>query len=371
MKFTIEKDVLFKALQRVTSVVEKRNTIPILANVVLDASDDGLRLKATDLDMEISELVECEVEESGAVTLHAFTLREIVGRFSGGGTVAFADDPEAMRVSVKSGRSRFNLFYLPVTDFPDVSLGIMPHRFRLPVSELLAVFNCAQVAMSTDETRYYLNGIYLHAADTDNGWRLRGVATDGHRLARQDVPLPEGAQEMPGVILPRKMVREAIKLLTGVRGEILVQMSPNKVRLAFGDICIVSKLIDGTFPDYMRVIPTEDGHPMQANCELLSQAVGRIAVVSDASGVPVKFCVSNDELTIRASGTNADAVEGLPVTYEGGALEIGFNARYIADLLAQIGGEFVTFSMSGPSAPAVIRDSGDDGVLYVLMPMRV
>lgn len=369
MRFSIERDVLLKALQRVTSVVEKRTTIPILANVVLAASEDGLILRATDLDMEISEVVQAEVDEAGSVTLPALTLRDIVGKFTGAATISFAVDLERMSVQVKSGRSRFNLQYLSSEDYPEVGLGRMSHRFKLPLADLLVLLNSTALAMSTDETRYYLNGIFLHSLEVPQGWRLRGVSTDGHRLARMDVVMPEGAEGMPGVILPRKAVRELIKLLQGGKGDVAVEVSAAKMRFILGDVALVTKLIDGTFPDYMRVIPQDEGKPMKANSELLSQAVSRIAIVSDGSK-PVKFVIVGGELTISSRGQGSDASETLPVEFDG-EFEVGFSARYLAELFAQIGGEFTVFGLTERSAPAIIRDSAEDEALYVLMPMRV
>jgi DNA polymerase-3 subunit beta len=250
MRVTIERSAFLKALNHVQSVVERRNTIPILSNVLVRAMSGAVKLTATDLDVEIIEEAPAEVTQEGAATVPAHMLYDIVRKLPDGAQLELDQGPDRGRVTIVSGRSRFALQALPPEDFPDLAAGEPANRFALPAASLKLLIDKTRFAISTEETRYYLNGIYLHeVADT-----LRAVATDGHRLARAQVPLPEGAKGMPGVIVPRKTVLELAKLIEAEEGEIAVALSPAKVRFSFNGLVLTSKLIDGTFPDYERVI---------------------------------------------------------------------------------------------------------------------
>ncbi|MEJ2123210.1 MAG: DNA polymerase III subunit beta [Alphaproteobacteria bacterium] len=372
MRLLIEKNLLLKALQHVTSVVERRNTIPILANVSLSAEGGALRLKATDLDIEVTETIPAEVSEAGGTTVPAHTLHDIVRKLPDGSQIEFTLKPDDGRITLKSGASRFHLACLPADDFPDLGAGAMPHHFEMHPQDLSRLMGKTRFAVSTDETRYYLNGIYLHAAETSEGWRLRGVATDGHRLARMDVELPEGAQEMPSIILPRKTVHELGKLLTDPDGKVTIDLSPSKIRFTIGDVVLTSKLIDGTFPDYQRVIPQNNDKSMSAETTVFISAVDRVSTLSSEKGRAVKMELANGMLTLSVHNPESgSATEEIAAEYEGEALEIGFNARYLLDIAEQLESERAVFKLSDPSAPTVIEDEKDASALYVLMPMRV
>ena len=372
MKLTIERAALLKSLAHVQSVVERRNTIPILSNVLIEAADGRLDLAATDMDLNIVEGVAAEIADAGATTAPAHTLYDIVRKLPDGAQIEIATSGDSGQMTVKSGRSRFTLATLPKEDFPAAGDGDLPQHFALQPNELRNLIDRTRFAISTEETRYYLNGIYLHAASDGELPVLRAVATDGHRLARFEMPLPEGAAEMPGVIVPRKTVGELRKLIDETDETIAVSLSDTKVRFAFASTVLTSKLIDGTFPDYERVIPEGNDKIMQVGCREFASAVDRVSTISTEKSRAVKMAVANGNLVLSAtSPENGSATEEIEIDYGGGALEIGFNSRYLLDIAQQIEGDAAQFALADAASPTIVRDVDDNSALYVLMPMRV
>ncbi|WP_417462374.1 DNA polymerase III subunit beta [Kordiimonas sp.] len=371
MKVTIERNSLLKTLGHVQSVVERRNTIPILSNVMIEADGDVVSMTATDLDIAIIERTSASVSQGGAITVPAHTLFDIVRKLPDGAEVELTAE-ENDRLIVKAGRSRFTLACLDKEDFPVMSEGDMPHRFELAAAELKRLIDKARFAISTEETRYYLNGIYLHVATTDDGSTLRAVATDGHRLAQVEQDVPEGAAGMPGIIIPRKTVGEIRKLIDEVEGNIQISLSDTKIRFAYDGAVITSKLIDGTFPDYSRVIPKGNDKMLEMDCRLFAEGTDRVSTISSDKTRSVKLSIAKDTLTLSVNSPDSGtATEELAASYGADALEIGFNSRYLLDILAQVEGDTVQVFLADPSAPTVLRDMVDEGALYVLMPMRV
>lgn len=372
MELTIERGVLLRSLGHVQSVVERRNTIPILSNVLIDAGDGKVSFTATDLDLAIVDTVEASVSQPGATTVSAHTLYDIVRKLPEGAQVELGLDADGGRIRLSAGRSKFTLSCLPRDDFPIMSEGDLPHRFDISAADLKRLIDKTRFAVSTEETRYYLNGIYLHAAETDGVPMLRAVATDGHRLARVELPLPEGAAGMPGVIIPRKTVAELRKLIEENDETITVALSDAKIRFAFKDAVVTSKLIDGTFPDYGRVIPTGNDRSLEVDAKIFSGAVDRVSTISTDKSRAVKLELTSDRLTLSATSTeNGTATEELSVSYSDGDLTIGFNSRYVLDIADEIEGDVARFKFADAAAPTLVLDSADDGALYVLMPMRV
>ena len=275
MKISIERAVLLRAVSQAQSVVERRNTIPILANVLIEAEGDQVSFRATDLDIEVVDKVNATVERAGSTTVNAVTLHEIVRKLPDGALVNLADDGATGRLTVEAGRSNFALATLPKEDFPQMASSEYAANFAAPAPVLRRLFDKSKFAISTEETRYYLNGVYMHVADGDGGKVLRCVATDGHRLARIDADLPAGAEGMAGVIVPRKTVNELRKLLDDDEASIAVSVSETKVRFATPEITLTSKVIDGTFPDYGRVIPTGNTRRMEVDAADFARAVDR------------------------------------------------------------------------------------------------
>ena len=371
MKLTIERAALLKSLGHVQSVVERRNTIPILSNIKLEAADGRLGLNATDMDLDIVESVAAEITSPGATTVPAHTLYDIVRKLPEGSQVEFESDGDG-QLRLSSGRSRFTLASLPTDDFPVLSEGGLDHQFSLPAAEIKALIDKTRFAISTEETRYYLNGIYLHAAERDGAAVLRAVATDGHRLASAEVPLPDGAKDMPGVIVPRKTVGELHKLVDEMTDDIAVGLSETKIRFAVGDAILTSKLIDGTFPDYNRVIPDGNDKTMEVDTKLFADAIDRVSAISSEKSRAVKLKITGDGLTLSSSSPDSgSATEELEVSYKGEDLEIGFNAGYLLDITRQIEGPGTRLLLADAASPTILSEVDDTGALYVLMPMRV
>jgi DNA polymerase III subunit beta len=372
MKVTVERAALLKSLGHVHRVVERRNTIPILANVLVRAERSKLSFKATDLDLEETETIPAEVGQGGATTVPAHMFYEIVRKLPEGAQIVLEASGDRAVLAIRAGRSRFTLQTLPESDFPDLAAGDMTHKFKVSAPDLKRLIDKTQFAISTEETRYYLNGIYLHSAGTNKLPTLRAVATDGHRLAQVELPLPDGASGMPGIIVPRKTVGEVQRLIENNEAEIGVELSPGKIRFTLGDVMLVSKLIDGTFPDYSRVIPTGNDKELVVDKKEFEQAVDRVSTVSSERGRAVKLSLSSGRLML--SVTNPDsgsATEEVEVEYGSDPLDIGFNSRYLLDIAAQIEGEAAVLKLADPGSPTLIQDRDSKNALYVLMPMRV
>jgi DNA polymerase-3 subunit beta len=358
MKLTIERAALLKSLGHVQSVVERRNTIPILSNVLIEAKGDRVSLTATDMDLAIVEHTAAEVSAPGAATVPAHMLYDIVRKLPEGAQVQLELGGDGGQVAIKAGRSRFTLQTLPKEDFPTTASGDLPHRFPLSAVDLRSLIDHTRFAISTEETRYYLNGIYLHAHSTGKQQALRAVATDGHRLARVEMPLPEGAEKIPGVIVPRKMVGEVRKLLEEVDGSVEVSLSDTRVRFAFEDTVLTSKLIDGSFPDYQRVIPTGNDKVLEIDRREFRDAIDRVSTISSEKSRAVKLSLKPGTLTISAtSAENGTAIDELEVKYDGTPIEID--------------GDGLQMVLADAVAPTLVRDMADAMALYVLMPMRV
>lgn len=372
MKFSIERGTLLKALAQAQSVVERRNIIPILANVLIEAEGNQVSLRATDLDIEVVDRAPAMVERAGATTVSAVMLHEIVRKLPDGSLVNLAEDSVTCRLTITAGRSTFSLATLPKEDFPVMASSEYSTNFSVPTLVLRRLFDKAKFAISTEETRYYLNGVYMHIATVESGPVLRCVATDGHRLALIDAVLPEGAQAMPGVIVPRKTVSELRKLLDDDEATIAVSVSETKIRFATPAITLTSKVIDGTFPDYTRVIPTGNTRRLEVDASEFAKAVDRVATVSSERSRAVKLSLQQDclVLSVNAPGSGA-AEEELAVAYGDEPLEIGFNAKYLLEIASQVDRENAVFLFNSSGDPTLMREGNDLSAVYVVMPMRV
>jgi DNA polymerase-3 subunit beta len=367
MKATIERATLLKSLGHVQSVVERRNTIPILSNVLMEAREDGsLRLMATDLDLQVDESVPANVSQAGATTVSAHTVFDIVRKLPEGSQVELSAADGKMQVV--AGRARFNLSTLPRDDFPVIAEGELPTRFELPAATLREIIEKTRFAISSEETRYYLMGIFFHVVDD----QMRAAATDGHRLARVTIARPDGAEGMPDVIVPRKAVQELYRLLEELEGTVEISLSPTKIRFGLGSAILTSKLIDGTFPDYNRVIPTANDKLLKLDPKSFSAGVDRVSTIASEKTRAVKISVDRDKVTLSVtSPENGVATEELAADYGNDGIEIGFNARYLLDILGEIDGDTVEVHLADAAAPTLLRESDKSNALYVLMPMRV
>ncbi|QEO18295.1 DNA polymerase III subunit beta [Acetobacter vaccinii] len=374
MKFSAERATLLKALAHIQSVAEKRNTIPILANVLIQANGQQLSLKATDMEIEVVEQVPATIMREGSSTAPAAVLYEIVRKLPDGVAVELDQADSDGPLHLRAGRYTTRLNVLPVDDFPSMGTGEFPHTFQVQSSVLRALIDRTRFAISTEETRYYLNGIYLHVTDVDGEAKLRAVATDGHRLARMETDMPEGAAQMPGVIIPRKTINELRKLVDEAPEEVAVALSETRIQFTAGPITLTSKLIDGTFPEYERVIPRGNTRVLRVGKKEFSNAVARVAAISQERSRPVKLALEPGLLTLSASsaeqGVAKEELDDSTVSYDSEALEIGFQARYLNDITDQVENE-AEFIFADSASPTIVRDVSTPSALYVLMPMRV
>lgn len=369
MKFQIDAKALTGALAATGKIVERRNTIPILANAVIEARNDGIILKATDLDVEVSVGAAASVIEPGAVTIPNHLAQDIAKKMVG--EITFTLPSGEHMATLSAGRSKFRIQTLPVDDFPSISVGGFTHSFVMPGAALSGLFRDLQFAISTEETRYYLNGIYMHAHD--DGKLLRAAATDGHRLARAEVPAPEGVAGMPGIIVPRKAVAEVIAIGDAANAaEVTIDISESKIRFSCGSTVLTSKLIDGTFPDYNRVIPTGNNIVANVDARELAAAADRVSTISTERGRAVKLRLERGALTLAANSPDAGSAEdAIDVDYDADPMEIGFNARYMTDVLKTLGEGETRIALSDPGSPTLFTNEKNAGLLLVLMPMRV
>lgn len=374
MKFKAERATLLRALAHIQSVAEKRNTIPILANVLMSAEDGLLRLTATDMEIAVVEEIAAEVLRPGVTTAPAAVLYDIVRKLPDGSVVELDHSGSEAPLSLRAAKYATSLNVLPVDDFPSMVAGDLPHSFALSAATLRGLIDRTRFAISTEETRYYLNGIYLHVAEGQTGPMLRAVATDGHRLARVETELPSGAEGIPGVIVPRKTINELRKLLDEGAADIEIFVSDTRIQFKAGPVLLTSKLIDGTFPEYERVIPKGNDRILRVGKRDFADAVGRVAAISQERSRPVKLSVAPNLLTLSAvspdQGMAKEELDETSVAYQSEPIEIGFQARYLNDITDQIETE-VEFAFADSAAPTLVRDTNSPSALYVLMPMRV
>lgn len=369
MHLTIDKNTLSKGLQTVSRVVASRNTIPILSNVVLSAEGTNLSLVATDLDIEISLSIPANVIVPGETSLNAKLLTEIARKMPTDEVAIKVEDGNA---TASSGQSKFNLQTLPASDMPSLSVGELTHNFEMKAADFRKMLKRCAFAISTEETRYYLNGVFLHSTSDEFGsLKLRAVATDGHRLAKTEIDAPEGSGGMPGIIVPRKTVAEVDRILD-IDANVEIGVSESKIRFIAGNAVLTSKIIDGSFPDYTRVIPAPSNQKATAQKASFGACVDRVSTISSTRGRAVRMTFSEGGcLMYVSSPDHGEAQEEIALDYGGEAITIGFNAQYVGDILSNCETDQVEFFLTDAGSPARIHPVGDSSTTYVLMPMRV
>jgi DNA polymerase-3 subunit beta len=336
---------------------------------LIESDASKVSFTATDMDMDIVETVGCIVSSQGKLTVSAHTLYDIVRKLPDGSEIQI--ELIDLNVEVSAGKSRFILPTLPVDDYPVMTEIEKGNEFSLEAVDLANLIDNTKFAISSEETRYYLNGIYLHVPDIKSD-KLRAVATDGHRLAQAEVPIPKGAENMPGVILPRKAVGEVRKLIDSTDGLVTIIISKTKAKFIFPTSILTTKLIDGSFPDYQRVVPKENLNKLLVSNSHFSKAIDRVSTVSMEKSRAVKLSLSNNVLLLQVNSHDlGNASEELDVNYTSDPIDIGFNARYLLDISGQIQGKDIELSLSDSASPALITDPDQEGVIFVLMPMRV
>ena len=375
MEFKINSTDLLKALSHIHGIVEVRHTLPILSNIILEAKDDKLILSSTNLDIYCSDKIKAEVLQSGEVSVSAVTFFEIIKRLPSGSEVLMIMEEGENEIRLTCGRSKFNLSTLKTDDFPIISDSDLSTNFVLSADELVRIIDKTKFAVSNEETRYYLNGIFLHKAERNSIQFLRAVATDGHRLAQYDIPLPQGAEDITGIIIPKKTIYELRKVLDDANGDVSVSLNENKIKFSFNDLKVVSKVIDGTFPDYTKVIPQKNDKNFKTNNSDLKNAIDRVSAVAaneESKSKAIKFCIENNSLSLSVeSQSKGSANEMIDVNYSGDKVDIGFNSKYIIDICNEVDGDEISISLSDSISPAIILDKTDENLFFVLMPMRI
>ncbi|MBA4750493.1 MAG: DNA polymerase III subunit beta [Alphaproteobacteria bacterium] len=370
MNLILEHADFLKALSHAQGVVEKRTTVPILSHVLLETGEDSLMITATDLELAVIEKIPAEIHAGGRVTVPASTLYDIVRKLPEGAQILLRFDGEKGRLFIEAGRSKFELSCLPADEFPRVSVTELPHKMTLPAKQLQRLLERTRFAMSTDEAHYTLNGIYL-SFDTEAG-ALNAAATDTHRLAHSSTPVGAEGRDTPGIILSRKTVAELQKLLSDASADIEISLSDTQIACRFDDVQLISRLVDGAFPDYKAAIPQENQHKLAIDATPFLRALDRVAILCEEKNRGVRLSLQQDKLTLFASGRDTGAAdEEMEVEYTGAPLEVGFNVSYLMDVARQTGDGEMLFEFSDSLSATLIRDSKDERTLYVLMPLRV
>ena len=375
MDFRVNSTDLVKALSHIHGIVEVRHTLPILSNIIISAEDNKLSFSSTNLDIFCSDSINAQISQNGNTSVSASTFYEIVKRLPSGSDIQITLSEEDSTLMIKCGRSKFNLTTISPEDFPKISTDDLSTKFILSATELKRMIDKTKFAISNEETRYYLNGIFFHRTQKNSIDILRAVATDGHRLAQYDIPLPQGANEINGIIIPKKTIQELRRVLDDASGDINIELNENKVRFSFSNMQITSKVIDGTFPDYTKVIPSiNDKVVITKNDELKSsiERVSAVAINEEAKSKAIKLFIDTNKLLLNVdSSARGSAVEEIDINYEQDKVEIGFNSRYLIDICNEIDGEKITLKLLDSTSPAIILDESDENLFFVLMPMRI
>ena len=375
MDFKVNSSDLLKAISHIHGVVEIRHTLPILSNMIITAKDGCLKLCSTNLDIYCSDRVNAEVVSPGEISVSASTFHEIIKRLPNGSDLHATLDEESSSLILKCGRSKFNLTTMKTDDFPTIADSDLDTNFVLSATELIRMIDKTKFAISNEETRYYLNGIFFHKTQKNSIEILRAVATDGHRLAQYDIPLPQGAEEMTGLIIPKKTILELRRVLDDANGDINISLNDNKIKFSFSDLTIISKVIDGTFPDYTKVIPKNNNKVFATNSDELKSAIDRVSAVSISEEIKskaIKLLIESNKLLLSVESlSKGSANEEVDINYNEEKVEIGFNSRYLVDICNEIDGEEIIIHILDSISPAIILDKSDENLFFVLMPMRI
>lgn len=366
MQLSVERETLLRPLQHVIGVVERRQTLPVLSNVLIEVRSGQLTITATDLEVELSARTDIQGGEDGAVTVPGRKLVDIVRNLSENAVIDLRENKD--RVVLKSGRSRFTLATLAASEFPKSESMEADASFSLSQGELKKLLEATNFAMAVQDVRYYLNGLMLELGKN----RIKTVATDGHRLAMADADVADFDGGDRQVIVPRKGIQELIRLLDTEDSDVTVGVGQNHVSIAMAEVSMVSKLIDGRFPDYDRVIPKGGDKIVSAERLVIRQALTRTSILSNEKYRGVRLKLTTGQLEVQAHNPEQEeAEEQLEVNYDGPDLEIGFNVNYLLDALAVMNGEVVDIQLIDSNSSALLKDAGDDKCLFVVMPMRL
>ena len=374
MKLTLSKLDFVKSLSFIQNIVESKSTIPVLTNVLLEAKQGRLHLSGTDMDMTISDKIKIKnIEEEGTTCVPAHILYNVIKELSDDKPVNLSYDKNNKKLYVTSFKSKFTFSCLSKDDFPVLTTENYKTSFLLKSSILKEMIDKTYFAISNEETRYYLNGIFFHTIKLNNKFFLRSIATDGHRLAQCETISPAAANNIFSTIIPKKLIFELRKLIDEVEDEIKIDLSERKIKFSFGETVLISKLIDGKFPDYEKVIPKDTKNSLSIDRKIFLESINRIATISSEKSKAIKLNLNRNKLTISANNLEegGSGIEEIEINYNGPTLDIGFNAGYLKEIIHQFNGKEVTILFSDSTAPTIIKDIAKTETLYVLMPMRV
>lgn len=375
LKFHIKvsKQILLKAISHVQTAVERKNIIPILSNIKISAENDILELSATDMEIEIKEQISAEILENGAVAIEASTLFDIVRKLPDSQFISIKLDNAINKLVIESTKCKFLISYLESDKFPSIDYGDLPYILKFTASDLIKIIDRIKNSISADETRYNINGIFLHEAIKNNEKYLRAVATDGHRLSLIEILLPQNKSNLKDIIVPRKTILELRRLLDSINNEVIIEFSGNKAKFTFDNIKLISKLLDGTFPEYQDLIPHNNQIIMKINKKQFAEAIDRVSIISFDKLKSVKLILRHNLLIISTAGSSSEsATEEINIDYSYQEMEIGFNARYLLEIILSISGDEVEcFFDQDIDGAVLIRDANNISAIHVIMPMLV
>ncbi len=371
-EINVEKTKLLKALSHVHNIVEKKTTIAVLSHVKFDANSENLTISATDMDIAVVETVEASVQKQESLTLPAHKLFEVIRKLPDDSVINLScQTSNTSQVHIKAGMSKFILNSLPATEFPSFEQEKFDQSFKFPTKDLKNILTKTKFAMSNEEMRYYLNGLYFEFSEQEGEVILSVVGTDCHRLALSQVKAPKEAKSLAPVIIPKKTISELCRLLDDADEEVTISMHKNKIRFDLKNVTLISKLIDGTFPSYSKAIPTNNDKVMQVNTDDITKAVDRVSTMSTDKFNTIKFLAKDGRLEISAfgdaSGFGSDIIN---VEYDNEPIEMGFNFKYLLEMFATISGQTMEFHFADSFSPSIVKDSEDENVTFVIMPMR-
>ena len=371
MKFKITRSNFFKTLSHLQGIVDKKNSLPILANILIEAKDSNLILSSTDMDISIIEKINCNISEDGATTINAQILYDIVRKIDDNSEIEIISNNGKL-LSLRSEGSRFSLASLPKEDYPIIEKDNTGIDIVLNSKILFKLIDKTKFAISNEETRYFLNGLYFNVTNEDNKNIVTLVGTDGHRLAKFSHEIEKKIDQVSGVIIPKKTIYELSKLLSEIDTNVKISISSNKIVFTIGDIIFISKLIDGSFPDYKRVIPKDNTNILKINRDNLLSAVDRVSTIANEKSPVIKFKLLQNILNLNTiNSESSTASEDLKTIYEGDEIEIGFNSKYIMDIVNNLEDNEITIKLKDNSSPVIAQENSNRNLVYVLMPMRV
>ena len=371
MKFKILRSSFFKTLSHLQGIVDKKNSLPVLSNILIEAKENKLTLSSTDMDISIIEKIDCNVLEEGATTINSQILYDIVRKLDENCEIEIISNNGKL-LTLRASGSRFSLACLPKEDYPIIDQDNSGTSISINSKILFKLIDKTKFAISNEETRYFLNGLYFNINRENDLNVVTLVCTDGHRLAKFSYNLEIDIEEISGVIIPKKTIYELSKLLSEIDDDVEILISSNKVIFFIGNIVFISKLIDGSFPDYKRVIPQNNNNILKINREILRAAVDRVSTIANDKSPVIKFKLLKNILNLNTvNNESSTASEDLKINYDGDDIEIGFNSKYIMDIVNNLEDEEISINLKDNTSPIIALENSNTNLVYVLMPMRV